>query len=147
MSAASVHSASVHAKFFPVRPNIVPRERIYGIRPVTAAEAYARKLDRWQPFPALVVSWVEKPKLADQIIREVCEKYGVTETAVKAPIRSHYLNAPRREIAVRLRELGWSAPRIGQIMHRDHTSILNWLLLTKSSRERAARKRLAPSGG
>lgn len=62
-----------------------------------------------------------------QIRREVCRKYGITETEILADRREKRLVIPRHEIFWRARkESRCSLPQIGRLMGgRDHTTVLH----------------------
>lgn len=63
-----------------------------------------------------------------QIIREVAREHRVTPADIMGPRRLRHIAEARFEVYHRLRhELGLTLPRIGQIMGRDHTSVLNGL--------------------
>lgn len=62
---------------------------------------------------------------ADRLTREIGARYGVTIGQVKSPSRVKTIVAARREVAIRLRERGWSYPEIGHYLGgRDHTTIM-----------------------
>ena len=60
---------------------------------------------------------------SSEIIRDVCEAVGVRPAHVLSPMRYHELVDARRLIAFKLRENGWSYPRIGRALRRDHSTI------------------------
>lgn len=66
-----------------------------------------------------------KPFFASDVIADVCAKSGVAPDQIKSCFRSRKLMDARMVISHRLRQRGWSYPRIGQAMHRDHSSIIH----------------------
>ena len=58
-----------------------------------------------------------------EVIKSVCETVGVLPAHVLSPMRYHELVTARRLIAFKLREQGWSYPRIGRALRRDHSTI------------------------
>ncbi|NBN62077.1 helix-turn-helix domain-containing protein [Pannonibacter tanglangensis] len=66
-----------------------------------------------------------KPKGA-AIASEIAAKHRVTLADLTGPCRQRAIFRARAELAYRLRtELGWSFPRIGRLLNRDHTTIMN----------------------
>ncbi len=93
----------------PVTTPVVPRERVYG-------EA------------------VEHPELRSRpmvIIHEVASEHHVdVEAMIKHRSRhtdAYRLGAARSEAARRLDAIGLSTTQIGRFLHRDHTTILDYL--------------------
>jgi chromosomal replication initiation ATPase DnaA len=62
-----------------------------------------------------------------RILREVAKAHGLTVGHVTGPSKDQDSFKARAEIAFRLRQLGLSAPRIGAILNRDHTSVLYYI--------------------
>ena len=61
-----------------------------------------------------------------RIVRAVCRTHRVTIDEVRGPSRSHRIKAVRHEIMYRLKaSMGLSLGRIGQIVNRDHTTVLH----------------------
>ena len=58
-----------------------------------------------------------------ETIREVCIERRLPVSAVISQRRWPELVDARREVALRLREQGWSYPRIGRALRRDHSTI------------------------
>lgn len=58
-----------------------------------------------------------------ETIRNVCKERGLTVSAVLSERRWPEVVDARREVALRLREQGWSYPRIGRALRRDHSTI------------------------
>ena len=62
----------------------------------------------------------------DELWDEICIKYEVTRDEIKSPKRHLKYKMPRFEFAWRARyELYKSTPKIGKILNRDHTTIMN----------------------
>ena len=57
------------------------------------------------------------------IISGVCNRHGVTLDQLIAKDRSGRIVAARHEVYARLREAGFSLPRIGRKMKRDHKTV------------------------
>lgn len=84
----------------------------------------------FQPGERLVITSMDEVPLmpsatTDQIIAEVCEKYGVARKDMLSAIRSQFIMPARFEAIYRLREeksLSWA--QIGRIFNRDHTTCL-----------------------
>jgi chromosomal replication initiation ATPase DnaA len=63
----------------------------------------------------------------DEIINEVCKRWGITEEELKGKSRLNIYVKARKEVAHKLRELGLSYPSIAQILGKeDHTTIINY---------------------
>ena len=58
-----------------------------------------------------------------ETIREVCTERRLPVSAVISSRRWPELVDARREVALRLRKQGWSYPRIGRALRRDHSTI------------------------
>jgi hypothetical protein len=60
------------------------------------------------------------------ILRDVCEKHGVTRDDLNSRRKTANLLPPRQEAYYRLREAGYSLKRIANLMGgRDHTTVLH----------------------
>lgn len=68
------------------------------------------------------------------IIATVASECGILPPDILGSSRKPHIAHPRQEVMRRLRELGYSYPRIGRILARDHTTVLHGV--------RAARARL-----
>lgn len=64
---------------------------------------------------------------ADAAIERWVEAQGLTMADVKRDNRRPAMVRVRREIARYLRDHGWSLPRIGVFLDRDHTTVMNLL--------------------
>lgn len=58
------------------------------------------------------------------IIREVSERYGISPLDIVGPRKNGVIAAARREVMVRLKALGMTAPQIGRIVKRDASTVL-----------------------
>jgi len=56
--------------------------------------------------------------------RRIAARHYLTYEVMISNVRWHAAAAARREFYVLLRSKGWSFPRIGQLVGRDHTTIL-----------------------
>ena len=95
-----------------------PPDRIEPPKPpdLTAlmAEAHVMMMDR-SDMPV----W-------QRIIRDVCQKHGVTRDQLNSKRKTANLLPPRQEAYYRLREAGYSLKRIAILMGgRDHTTVLH----------------------
>jgi hypothetical protein len=64
---------------------------------------------------------------AREIIREVAARRGIDPELITRPGRAKKVFKARAEVAQRLHERGYSACRIGRLLHHDHTTILYYL--------------------
>lgn len=71
------------------------------------------------------------------LARTVCRDFAVSVTDVLSTARSVAMVDARREIAWKLRELGFSFPEIGTMLRRDHTTVI---ALVKSRARELERK-------
>jgi hypothetical protein len=62
-----------------------------------------------------------------QLLRDVASRYSVEPAEIIARCKPRRLLAARMEIAQELARRGYSGPRIGAIMKRDHTTVSYWL--------------------
>jgi chromosomal replication initiation ATPase DnaA len=61
------------------------------------------------------------------MINDILNKYGFTMHDIRSRRRNSKLIECKREIALYLRNKGLSYPKIGLIMGKDHTSVMNLL--------------------
>ncbi len=59
------------------------------------------------------------------LVDEVCARRFVERSAVIGKTRGGSVDAARREVYRRLRELGLSYPEIGALFDRDHTTVMS----------------------
>jgi chromosomal replication initiation ATPase DnaA len=85
-----------------------------------------------EPEPESVMVFLPQPEIpmltpAQQILKEVAEKYEITVKDLKGHCRKYKYSLPRHEAAYRIhKELGFSLPKTGRVLgNRDHTTILN----------------------
>ena len=64
---------------------------------------------------------------ANRIQREIATRHGMTVDAMKGHSREARFAKARWEVMVALRDEGFSMPRIGRILNRDHTTVLHGL--------------------
>lgn len=60
------------------------------------------------------------------ILSELCLKHGVSFDDVRGPCHRKELLAVRREFAHVARAQGCSFPHIGRILHRHHSTVINY---------------------
>ena len=60
-------------------------------------------------------------------IQDILDKHGFTFAEVQSRQRDARLIACKKEIAQYLRDKGYSYPRIGNFMNKNHTSVMNLL--------------------
>ena len=59
------------------------------------------------------------------VLAVVCAQHGLTKADLIGRSRCLPINRARQEAYYELRAIGLSLPRIGQILHRDHTTIMS----------------------
>lgn len=62
-----------------------------------------------------------------EILRGVCREYGVPAEQLRSRCREPWLVDVRQEAAYRMHAEGASTGRIGTMLERDHTSVMNLL--------------------
>lgn len=67
------------------------------------------------------------------VVKRICELRGITETQLKSIVRQRSILEARAEVAVCLRSVGYTTPKIAFVLNRDHSSILH--LLKKYGKE------------
>lgn len=123
------------SKFFPVqRVSVVPRSRIPNKPTVW--------LEQFFPFPAVYISYPsDAPAVrldVDAFIEQTCSHHGITREELTGSSQSHTYVSVRRKIAEELTRRGWSTPRIGKLLNRDHSSIVYMLGRSKRNLKRRA---------
>jgi chromosomal replication initiation ATPase DnaA len=58
-------------------------------------------------------------------VEMVAEKHGLTMIEIKSRDRSKRIVRPRQEAIYRVRQLGWSYPRIGRFFGLDHSTCIH----------------------
>lgn len=61
---------------------------------------------------------------ADAIAREVAARHRLTVNEMLGPSRDHEFVVARAQLYRALRQRGWSFPKIGRFVNRDHTTVL-----------------------
>jgi hypothetical protein len=110
--------------------NMVPRRRVRG-----PEELYATRYDQPIGPKALIYSTIVVRDLNNPL-REIALKRGFNLETVLAKGRSEPQVACRAVMAHYLRNRGLSLPRIGQMLNRDHTSILHLVNTRNENGER-----------
>ncbi len=76
----------------------------------------------------MIPSWYSPPTLARytgrEIIDRVAKLHDVDPDDLTGPSRMPCLCAARREVMRELRAKGWSTPRIGRLLNRDHSTVV-----------------------
>jgi len=72
----------------------------------------------------------------EEIITHVEARHRCTLEQIKATDNQQYLVRARRELATRLRGIGYSLPRIGKVIGKHHTTVLH-LLKTEARKLKA----------
>lgn len=75
-------------------------------------------------WKGLITPRIARREEVEQVLAEVAGAHGVPPTAIKSATRRAKVCSARDELCYRLRKMGWSTPRIGQFLNRDHTTIL-----------------------
>ena len=110
--------------------NMVPRRRVRG-----PEELYATRYDQPIGPKALIYSTIVVRDLNNPL-REIALKRGFNLETVLAKGRSEPQVACRAVMAHYLRSRGLSLPRIGQMLNRDHTSIMHLINTRNEAGER-----------
>ncbi len=130
------------------------RNRLVGVLPAKPPTRKSRPLEPPDIDEALVI--LPKPSKAEldaifeedmewrQGVKQILVRYGENLRRLVSNNRDRHIVECRTDVANYLRARGWSYPRIGEFMHRDHTSILNLVSpdLIRSLRRQAAKKAL-----
>lgn len=69
---------------------------------------------------------------AEQVVTMIAVLNQITEGDLVGPSQLPHLVEARREVAETLRKAGYSTPKIGSVLNRDHTTVL-YLLETAAS--------------
>lgn len=68
---------------------------------------------------------VQRPSRAyPEIIREVCATYEIARDDLLSDNRAFWCSIPRQALMFALHEAGYSYPRIGRLLGRDHSTII-----------------------
>ena len=77
------------------------------------------------------------------LTHQVARQLGHDPTWALGPSREAKYVQARTEVAQVLRELGWSYPRVGRAIGRDHAAVMYLLGTSKRGRARLARRETA----
>ena len=79
------------------------------------------------------------PRFADspadvlrRAINRAAEHHGVTVAEIKGRSRLGRAAAARQDVFLALREAGWSFPRIGRAMGRDHSTVMHGVAVAEA---------------
>jgi chromosomal replication initiation ATPase DnaA len=72
-----------------------------------------------------------------QMAKSIAKGYGVTTSAILGTTRKGHVQAARVALYRTLRDLGWSSVKIGELVHRDHTTVLAALQPEETKRRKA----------
>lgn len=98
------------------------------IRTGGAARPTLRGFQRAKPFrlepePAETAEQRADRRFAEDLGRAIAKRHGRVGLAIFTDNVDKQTTAARRELAQMLRALGWSLPRIGAALGRDHSSV------------------------
>ena len=102
---------------------------VYAQRARKAAIEAARA-ERTAKRHAMALKAREQGDWRDQV-EAICQQHEVTLDEVLGPRRTRHIVAARHNVMVALRARGWSTTRIGQIMDRDHSTVVHALQKAK----------------
>lgn len=69
-------------------------------------------------------------------MEKILNKYGFTMHDIRSSRRNSKLVECKREIALYLRNKGLSYPKIGLLMNKDHTSVMNLLKVLEKNKKK-----------
>ena len=79
----------------------------------------------------MIPAWYIPPSLTRytgrDIIARVAKLHDVEPEEITGPSRMRHLCEARREIMRQLRAKGWSTTRIGRLLNRDHSTVVDGL--------------------
>ena len=70
------------------------------------------------------------------VFRRIVDDFGYNETHIKSHRRSQDLFTQKKNVANALRAAGFSFPKIGWVMGKDHTTIMNMVKKHKANNEK-----------
>ncbi len=76
-------------------------------------------------------------------INLVCRMHGIDKATLLGETREYAVTPARRCLCVALRNGGWSLPRIGQLLNRDHTTVIHNLRRFKETASEEERENAA----
>ena len=109
----------------------------------TVEEIIGRVWDcTWAPVPErLRKAWSLAPATEAAMLLaliRIAQRHGCTIEELRGPNRARRLVNARREVAIELHDKHQlSTPVIGRLLHRDHTTVLNYLGVLSPRRPRA----------
>jgi DnaA-like protein len=107
------------------------RARMNALKPPTRAPAPAPALIP-APTPIYSTAKITRGLILYAIVRTIEKSYGVEHGALADSVRTARIVEPRQLAYYLLKEIGEaSAPKIGQILKRDHTTILHGINRTQ----------------
>lgn len=62
-----------------------------------------------------------------EVIEHVCNKHSINEALIMSRVRTKYVCSIRHELMYKLKAVGYNLSEIGNILDRDHTTVLNGL--------------------
>lgn len=114
-----------------------PARRAYGVlldRLITERDGLYRPLEQSTPAPArrglaqIPQAWDKQPPIVCDLVRRAARRLGVSPASVLGKSQQPQFVAARYEVAVALRRMGWSTPRIGRALGgRHHATIIHLL--------------------
>ena len=143
-----MNAAAIHAKFFPpARPvcryTRADLERMHMERLVAKHDRAVRSyIDTSTAGPI----HLSAPTRDCKILLVAAIMYGVSVRDLVGPKRHNILTNARAYAAHRLHDIGRTSTQIGEILQRDHTSILN-LLRPKTGKRRRCKLLVGNFGG
>lgn len=102
-----------------LRQLLSQREQPPGAGPLAPADLAARIAELNQEAAAA------RPALWDQVLRQVCAVFGVSQRELLSTSRLSRVLLPRQLAMYLLRQAGWSLPRLAQAFRRDHATVLH----------------------
>lgn len=125
------HYAEVRKRLGVTRNStVVPRHRVRGPEELYATRYVEPIGPKVLIYSTIVVRDLNNP------LREIAHKRGLKFEEVLGKVRTEALVACRAVMAHFLRSRGMSLPRIGQMLNRDHTSIMHLINTRNENGER-----------
>lgn len=98
---------------------------VYGA--IKEAPAAAPKPAPPRPPMPVIAAFVKSDCPLEKALSEVSSRTGVSKEDILSPSRDRPINHARQEVMHLLRQQGFTTPAIGELMNRDHTSVLHSL--------------------
>lgn len=102
-----------------LRQQISQWERSSRSGPLSPAELTALIEELKQEVPS------SRPSLWEQVLRQVCAVFGVSQRELLSASRLGRVLIPRQLAMYLLRQAGWSLPRLAQAFNRNHATVLH----------------------